>query len=54
MAHSRAKAFTPAPDEVDEGRFWTLDDIEAGIGTGIFTPNFEQEYRRILPIINKI
>ena len=46
--------FTPAPDEVDEGRFWTLDDIEASIGTGIFTPNFEQEYRRILPIINKI
>ena len=46
--------FTPAPDEVDEGRFWTLDDIEASIGTGIFTPNFEQEYRRILPIINKL
>ncbi len=42
----------PAPtDELDGGRFWPLDEIEAMIGKGIFTPNFEQEYRRIEPTI---
>ena len=30
-------------DEVDELRFWTKKQIESNIGTGIFTPNFEQE-----------
>lgn len=31
-------------DEVQEGRFWTPNQIVAGIGQGIFTPNFEHEY----------
>jgi isopentenyldiphosphate isomerase len=37
----------PAPDEIQDGRFWSLDEIDASIGSGIFTPNFEQEYTRI-------
>lgn len=38
---------TPS-DELDGGRFWAVDEIEAHIGAGIFTPNFEQEYIRLL------
>ncbi|HAQ19716.1 MAG TPA: NUDIX hydrolase [Prolixibacteraceae bacterium] len=34
-------------DEVLEGRFWTIRQIEANLGKGIFTPNFEHEYRLI-------
>ena len=40
-------------NEISEGRFWSLNDINANIGTGIFTPNFEQEYQRILPLLNE-
>ncbi|WP_372776196.1 septation protein IspZ [Mangrovibacterium sp.] len=32
-------------DEVQEGRFWTRRQIEANLGKGLFTPNFENEYR---------
>jgi isopentenyldiphosphate isomerase len=39
----------PRPsDELDGGRFWTIDEIEAGLGNGLFTPNFESEYIRII------
>ena len=37
----------PDLDEVDEGRWWDLEDIDAGIGKGIFTPNFESEFQMI-------
>lgn len=33
--------------ELDGGRFWTKDEIVSGIGTGVFTPNFEKEYSRV-------
>ncbi len=42
---------TPDGDEVDEARFWSLDEIEASLGQGVFTPNFEMEFQRILPQI---
>ncbi len=43
---------TPCPSsELDGGRFWSPDEIEASIGKGIFTPNFEQEYCRIKQLI---
>lgn len=32
-------------DEVEEGKFWTLKQIDFDLGKGIFTPNFEYEYR---------
>jgi len=32
-------------DEVVEGRFWSPSQIEKQMGQGIFTPNFEYEYR---------
>lgn len=34
----------PDPVEISEGRFWPLAEIECAIGTGVFTPNFEQEF----------
>ncbi len=38
----------PNADELDGGRFWTIDEIEAAIGQGVLTPNFEGEYARLL------
>lgn len=35
-------------DEIDDGRFWSLAEIEDNLGSGIFTPNFEQEYEKYL------
>ena len=34
-------------DELDGGRFWTLEEIKEHIGKGIFTPNFEGEFKRV-------
>lgn len=35
-------------DEVQEGKFWSQKQIEQNLGKGIFTPNFELEYKRQL------
>lgn len=37
---------TPHPKEISEVRFWTLKEIEHRLGSGIFTPNFEEEFGR--------
>lgn len=37
----------PDLDEVDEGRWWELADIDANLGKGVFTPNFESEFQMI-------
>lgn len=38
----------PRPSaELDGGRFFTPAEIAERIGTGFFTPNFEQEYQRV-------
>jgi NADH pyrophosphatase NudC (nudix superfamily) len=37
----------PDLDEVDEGRWWEIAEIDANIGKGIFTPNFESEFQMI-------
>ncbi|NCC09068.1 MAG: NUDIX domain-containing protein [Bacteroidia bacterium] len=39
-------AITPS-EELDGGRFWRFDEIEAHLNQGLFTPNFEQEFSRI-------
>jgi isopentenyldiphosphate isomerase len=31
-------------NEIEEGRFWTLNEIKESLGKGIFTPNFEHEF----------
>ena len=40
-------SFDLHPDnyEVSEGRYWTVEEIEAGLGKDIFTPEFESEYK---------
>lgn len=35
-------------DEIDDARFWTLDEIRNAIGKGIMTPNFEKEFANII------
>ena len=40
-------------DAHDGGRFWSRSEIGNAIGQGIFTPNFENEYRTVvLPYLN--
>jgi len=34
--------------ELSDGKFWSYPEIENALGKGIFTPNFEDEYNRIL------
>ena len=34
-------------DEVVDGRFWPLQDIEAHLNYEVFTPNFEQEFKKL-------
>ena len=34
-------------EELDGGRFWTIEEIHANIGKEVFTPNFESEYKRV-------
>lgn len=36
----------PNAEELDGGRFWSREEIAANIGKGVFTPNFESEYKR--------
>lgn len=38
----------PRPsEELDGGRFWSIDEINASMGKGVFTPNFESEFMRL-------
>lgn len=37
----------PDLDEVEEGRWWNLEDIDAAVGKGLLTPNFESEFQMI-------
>ena len=37
----------PDRDEVDDGRWWPIEEIDSNLGQGIFTPNFESEYKMI-------
>ena len=34
----------PCNEEVTEGRYWTMEEIESNLGKNVFTPNFEQEF----------
>ena len=40
------RPITPS-EELAGGRFWTLDEIRANMGKDIFTPNFENEFRKL-------
>ena len=34
--------------EVDGGRFWPMDELMESMGKGVFTPNFESEFKTYL------
>ncbi len=36
----------PSGEELDGGRFWSAEEIVDNMGKAIFTPNFENEYRK--------
>ena len=38
-------------EEVDEGRFWRIKDIQKNLGNGIFTPNFEMEFEILKKVL---
>ena len=38
---------TPNPDEISEGRFWSVQEIKNTLGRGLFTPNFEEEWEKV-------
>lgn len=38
-------------DELDGGCFWNIAEIDAAIGKGILTPNFEQEFLMIRDLL---
>lgn len=35
-------------DEIEEGRFWAMDEITESLGKDIFTPNFEYEFNMLI------
>ena len=35
-------------DELDGGRFWTMDEIKDAMGKGVLTPNFEMEFVKVM------
>ena len=37
-------------DELDGGRFWTIEEITENLGKGIFTPNIEGEIDKVLSL----
>lgn len=40
------------PVEIDEGRYWSFDDIVEHLGKGIFTPNFEDEFQKLIKVLS--
>lgn len=38
---------TPNPEELAAGQWWELSDIDENLGKGVFTPNFESEFKMI-------
>lgn len=40
--------FRPDPEEVEEGKFFAAESIRALLGGGSLTPNFEDEYSRLI------
>jgi isopentenyldiphosphate isomerase len=35
-------------DEIEEGRFWSIQEITKNIGKDVFTPNFEREFEMVI------
>lgn len=37
---------SPSKDELDGGRFWTMQEIRESMGQNVLTPNFEREFQQ--------
>ncbi|MCQ2287738.1 MAG: NUDIX domain-containing protein [Muribaculaceae bacterium] len=48
------ETFNCDPEEVIEGRFWTIKQIIEAMGEGVLTPNFEDEFKLIMPHLEDI
>jgi isopentenyldiphosphate isomerase len=42
------------PEEIDEGKFWPVNEIEKNLGLDIFTPNFENEFKKLFSDLARI
>lgn len=40
-------------NEIDDGKFWSPDEIRSNLGKNLFTPNFENEFKLFRKIFNK-
>ncbi len=40
-------------EELDGGRFWTVEEIRTNVGKGVFTPNFEGEVEKVVLMKNE-
>lgn len=47
------EGFVPSfdPVEIDDVRYWSIEEIDRARGNGVLTPNFEQEFDRVRNII---
>jgi isopentenyldiphosphate isomerase len=45
---SSSQPVHPDPGEIDGGRHFTIDEVQAMIGTGVLTPLFEREWPMLL------
>lgn len=34
-------------EEISDGRFWSVGELKAAAGTGLLTPNFEEELGKL-------
>ena len=41
-------------EELDGGRFWSIEEVLQSIGASILTPNFEQEFLKLKEIIKEL
>ena len=41
---------SPSSDELNGGRFWSMQEIRETMGMGVLTPNFESEFQRCFGI----
>ncbi len=56
IVYAAAGNFNLSPDnaEVSEGRWWKMQEIEDNLGKSVFTPNFEQEFRKVRPSLEAL
>ena len=44
-------SFSYDPVEIDDGRYWTVAEVMEAMGQGVLTPNFEQEFLRVIEVL---